>query len=271
MKAFIITIEDDPYSTSCANRCLNSIRKHGCEDLKPGVFHAITPDTTKEAMMEVFGKELEYTYPRRGEIKKIQVWGEWDVMKLTGRPVGPDYPPIEDRLNVEDMHLTGYSTDYIDTIVATAMSHAALWKFCVQENEPFIIIEHDAIFVRDFSPKEIANHIGLSPMVGACSINDPRGATRRSQQYHAAMSPGVNPVPNVDEGAIGSIPPQGLPGNSAYLITPSFAKRLLDVMSYNGIWPNDAFMCRQLFPGMLYSLYPYATVVKQTRSTSQGR
>lgn len=245
MKAYIITIDGNSYSVDRANRCRESIRKHECE-ITPTIAPAVTPKTVDVVMDEIFGKRLEYTYPKKGEFVRKSIWGDWEAM-----------------------HLVGYATDNIDTIKATAISHAFLWKHCVDVGEPILILEHDALFIRKFSPSELGDF-----SEGACSLNDPLGATRMARVYRKKLqSDGrtVVPCPKVDEYATGSIPPQGLPGNSAYVITPGFAKKLLAVMEYSGVWPNDAMMCRQLFPNMLYCLYPYATVVNQTKSTSQGQ
>jgi GR25 family glycosyltransferase involved in LPS biosynthesis len=42
--------------------------------------------------------------------------------------------------------------------------------------------------------------------------------------------------------------PQGIAGNSAYIMKPSGAKKMLDLVAQFGLWPNDAIMCRQLVP-----------------------
>jgi GR25 family glycosyltransferase involved in LPS biosynthesis len=54
----------------------------------------------------------------------------------------------------------------------------------------------------------------------------------------------IQPVPSVDEFNI----PQGLAGNSAYIIKPDGAKDILSAAREHGLWPNDALMCKQLVP-----------------------
>ena len=61
--------------------------------------------------------------------------------------------------------------------------------------------------------------------------------------------------------------PDGLAGNSAYLLKPWAAEDLVMAFKTYGVWPNDATMCRQLFP-YLEELYPFVTRVRQTESTS---
>jgi len=51
-------------------------------------------------------------------------------------------------------------------------------------------------------------------------------------------------VPDIDEFNV----PQGLAGNSAYIIKPAGANNLLNAVKEHGLWPNDAIMCKQLIP-----------------------
>jgi hypothetical protein len=52
--------------------------------------------------------------------------------------------------------------------VGCAMSHFLLWRQCVQEDQPILILEHDAVFIREMPEIEFD---------GICQINDPRGCT----------------------------------------------------------------------------------------------
>jgi len=52
----------------------------------------------------------------------------------------------------------------------------------------------------------------------------------------------IQPVPTIDEFNV----PQGLAGNSAYIIKPAGAKAVLDATKEHGLWPNDAIMCKQI-------------------------
>ena len=61
--------------------------------------------------------------------------------------------------------------------------------------------------------------------------------------------------------------PQGLAGNSAYVIKPEGAKKMLALADEHGMWPNDALMCKQLIPtlGVTRNFY---TRVQGLRSTT---
>ena len=70
-------------------------------------------------------------------------------------------------------------------------------------------------------------------------------------------------MPTIDDLTI----PQGLPGNSAYIIKPSGAKKMLDLVKEFGAWPNDALMCKQLIQSIASSKI-YYTKVQGTPSTT---
>ena len=61
--------------------------------------------------------------------------------------------------------------------------------------------------------------------------------------------------------------PQGLPGHSAYVITPWAAKDIIEKQDRIGWWPNDAIMCRQLCE-WLYVFKPYFTKTQGIKSTT---
>ena len=53
--------------------------------------------------------------------------------------------------------------------MAASISHMRLWQHCIDINEPIMILEHDAIFQRQFKYKEIAlcgtSHVGSNGSV----------------------------------------------------------------------------------------------------------
>ena len=230
MKAYVITIRGNRYSESCAARCLDSVLEHTCPNLDMETHHARTPDTLRP------GDLARYSYP--GEGQTIE------------HPSG--------------MVLEGYRCSDVQKKIACTLSHMELWKKCVMMQETIIILEHDAVFTRWFDPDAIDIDDGQ-----IVSINDPRGATRRGFLYHRKINlAGLGPreitgVNRSDENA-----PDGLPGNSAYIITPGAALDAIGLVGVWGIWPNDALLCKQFFPHRLFSLYPYATKVVQHQSTT---
>jgi GR25 family glycosyltransferase involved in LPS biosynthesis len=144
--------------------------------------------------------------------------------------------------------------------VGCAMSHYLLWKECVHTDKPIAILEHDAVFLRGLpEPPE---------KFGAIMLNNPDGATPKGRwwkQQLEAKGPGVHPKTVVFEDGR----PDGLAGNSAYVISPRAALACMDAYREFGVWPNDATLCRQLVPGLM-EVYPFVTEVRQTQSTSGG-
>jgi GR25 family glycosyltransferase involved in LPS biosynthesis len=228
--AYIITIKD----VQTGRDTIESIEQTGCK-LKPFVFEATTPDTIEEDL-------LKFKYFNRKDFK----W-TW---------------PIKDSQNHLDMKTGVYKFAYDainqDKKVACSISHMRLWDLCVVKNEPIIIFEPDAIVIRTIDVEELKGY----RVVG---LNDPRGATRRSGLFHEKMRDGIQPVPTVNNS--GEFHPQGLAGHSAYYIEPDAAKELLDKVKEYGMWPNDAYMCKELFP-WIRVVYPYYTKVRPSVSTT---
>lgn len=245
MKAYIITLPDqwETESHEAAQFCLKSIETSQ-SDLDAVVFDATTPLTISEGMIEAFGRPVKWTWP------SDESQNGYDLK--TG--LYKKHYPARDQLRV----------------VSCALSHARLWRKCVELGEPIVVLEHDCMFIRSFKPEVLD---GWS--WGAVGLNDPRGATRKSGKFHQMLqqsvkktAPTLHKVPKVDE--TGELPlPLGLAGNSAYVIQPFAAKELLDTAVENGLWPNDALMCSQMFR-WLRVITPYYTRVQRTPSTTTG-
>lgn len=159
------------------------------------------------------------------------------------------------------LYLTPYRTKKKAARIACFLSHYQLWKRCIKLDEPILILEHDSIFIRPFDPDK-----ALKAQCEIIGINDPRGATRKSMDYHEKIQSrpqSVQPVPRIDKPEI----PQGLAGNSAYIIKPTGAKKMLSLVKEFGAWPNDAIMCYQLIQALGVTK-TYYTKVQGTRSTT---
>ena len=139
---------------------------------------------------------------------------------------------------------TAYPTANRNTRIACALSHWLLWHKCLTKDEPLLILEHDALFVAKLDYDKIIN--SKYDIIG---INSPAAATRKAHEFHdkvQATHALIQPVPTIDEFNV----PQGLAGNSAYIIKPAGAKAVLDATKEHGLWPNDAIMCKQIIPNL---------------------
>ena len=228
MKAFAIVQDLNDLSKEAFERLKYSVEALRCE-IELLEFRATVPETIEGQVEELF-PGLTYTYPVQGESR---------IDDATG------------------LLLRGYSAWNIKKKFSCAISHARLWRRCQQIEQDIMILEHDAIFVRKFSEFDWEG--------GILGLNDPRGATRRAERFHSIVSSGkgISNCPYIDEQRI----PQGLAGNSAYIIRPFAARFLLDRLEEYGCWPNDALMCNQICP-WLKVVYPYFTKVQGTISTT---
>lgn len=217
MKAFVISIPGHEDSQLHADRCIQSVEDTNSE-LDIEKFTAIVPETMWQ---------VDWCWPHT---KKKQC-------PNTG------------------MTLKAYKTYDMTKRIAAAGSHYRLWEKCVELNEPIIVLEHDAIFTRQFAPFEFEG--------GAISINNPDHATFNWKLYNKLDDSGEQEVPWVADEQI----PQGLPGHSAYIIKPWAAKEVIELQDTLGWWPNDAIMCKQLCP-WLRAYKPYFTKVQGIKSTT---
>lgn len=236
MKAFVICMAEYGPSIEAASQLLQS----SISFFNPFKITSWDAVVAKEARTELNKSMLKWTYPWQGYKNDI----------ATG------------------LKLSAYQTNNPDARIACFMSHFHLWNYCVKINEPVLILEHDAVFIRALS--QTALDAILDSRFGVIGINDPRGATRKSGEYHNQIQEfdteePVIPVPKIDELNI----PQGLAGNSAYIIKPNAAVEVIAKAREVGAWPNDALMCYQNFsPSFLGVTKQYYTQVQGTTSTT---
>lgn len=229
MRAFVIYLPDNPYSVEVADRCIASAKKFGLTVEK---FAGVNKEN---AVDEMYKSGLNWTWANNNT--------EHTVCNYTGLKQFP------------------YTAADFRAKIGCSMSHYRLWEKCVALNEDLLILEHDAVFLRSVPNVDFD---------GICQINDPAGATRRgkwwSDSMHARGKTGVFEKTWVTTEKERDIP-DGLAGNSAYLIKPWAAQKLIDTCGVIGLWPNDAIMCKQIFP-YLEEYYPFITKVVQTKSTT---
>jgi len=228
MQAYAIVIKDHDVSENAFEKMVNSSKNVGNEfEIKR--FDAIIPSKAKYILENT---TLRWTYP-------------WDNPRTD---------------ITSGLKLTPYSTRDRWARIACALSHLDLWKNVAMSGESTLILEHDAYFINrfDFDPdKTNASVIG---------INNPLGATRKSKLFHNIIqnnSSELQDVPIIDSMDI----PQGLAGNSAYILKKCGAIQLQNAVKEHGLWPNDAIMCQQLISNMKVTK-KYYTKVQRIRSTT---
>jgi len=212
MKAYVITILGHTLSEYAADNCIeSSVKLKNPFNIQK--FEAVTPLETGEIMKD-YG--IEWNYPWDGNVYDFK----------------------------SGLKKSAYVTRDPLARIACALSHYKLWHMCQDLDEPFLVLEHDAIFQRHLDPEYI-----IESKFNIVGLNDPIGATRRSRSFHDKVqnsNKDITPVPNIDNFDV----PQGLAGNSAYIIKPAGASAVIEAVDDYGLWPNDAIMCKQLIKRM---------------------
>lgn len=229
MKSYAIVIKNNTTSESAFGALIASSRGiHNPFSIER--FNAVTPENAESKLNEY---NLKWNYPVKGSV--LDPWTE--------------------------LRKSAYGEKNPLRRVACSLSHFELWKKSVELNEPIIVLEHDALFINKLDPKPL-----IDSEFGVISLNSPIQATFAFQTYDTMIQSRkeeLQPVPMLASKEV----PQGLPGNSAYLIKPEAAKHLIDLCYKYGLWPNDAIMCQQLckFLGVSKTYY---TRVQNTPSTT---
>lgn len=228
MIAYSIVIKDNVISETGYDK-LASSSKHVGNDFTIQKFEAITPPYVDDTLKQ-YG--LKWNYPLQGKIVDF----------------------------ASGLEKSAYQTRDINKRIACALSHYLLWLTSIKLKQSVLVLEHDAIFSAaiDFEIEKTPFQI--------LGINNPLGCTRKSKEFYDSIvktpSP-YQPVPWIDEQKV----PQGLAGNSAYIVTPQGAEQLKKLVKDYGLWPNDAIMCRQLVRrlGVTKKFY---TSIQNLRSTT---
>jgi GR25 family glycosyltransferase involved in LPS biosynthesis len=231
MKTNIIRLQNDIDSNKYANWCWQTSAVNTSIEF----FNAVTPDEVDDLMS---GLRIEWKYPWTGEVNDIK----------------------------SGLTLRAYQTADPKKRMACFLSHYWLWEKTIKSGEPMLILEHDAMFI---SKKPIPFDDILDSGFEIIGINEPFGATRLSQVFHENVQKehfcknDVVRAPLIDDIKV----PQGIAGNSAYIITPKGAYTMIKLTKEHGAWPNDALMCRQLIFGLGVTK-TYYTKIQRIRSTT---
>jgi len=234
----VITMVDNPLSMAAFDTLKNSSHTHG-NDFTPDIFEATTAENAESHMTNLL---LKWDYPWEGTVTDLK----------TG--LKKSAYPTKNRLNR----------------IACAVSHYRLWAMCAKINKPILIMEHDAIFTKNFAR---CNNILEDTQYDIIGINNPIGNTRRSNQFHDTLqetatfsySSDIVKIPKIDSFDV----PQGLAGNSAYIIKPRGAISCIKAAQSYGLWPNDALMCDQLIRRMGVTKIYYTDTQQVTSTTTQ--
>ena len=133
-----------------------------------------------------------------------------------------------------------------ENVVSCFLSHYFLWKYCIELDEPILILEHDSVFTTklDWNSIQFDRIINVGkPSFGNFKTQNKAGVHRLfSKRY--------------------------FPGGHAYMIKPTGAKQIIEYARKNGPEPTDVFLDLNNF-SWLQEYYPWPIEVQETFSTVQ--
>ncbi len=138
---------------------------------------------------------------------------------------------------------TGNKYSRILPCLSCFLSHSALWQMCLDEDEAYLILEHDAVFT--------AKLPDLPDEHGLINLGKPSYGNRNT--------------PPAGLGKLVSKP--YLPGAHAYMLWPGAAKAILREARMNAE-PTDIFLNLNSFP-FIKEFYPWPVEVDDSFSTIQ--
>jgi len=134
--------------------------------------------------------------------------------------------------------------------VACALSHISLWQKCVMDDQPLVVLEHDAIMVQPYTNHAVYHSI--------CYLG---GHEQAKQGWQVMPTP-----PHASEGPNYHF----ICRAHAYAIDPAVAKNMLaHVLKYGICAPLDIMIRADIFP--IHQMGVYAYDVKGEDTTILGR
>lgn len=208
MKGYVVTLFDLPESVQVAERCIESAKQFNINVSK---FHAVHKDI---ALQEL-------------EKEGLRIASEADEKKM----------------------LPGYKRGESDrgAVIGNFISQYRIWREILEENEPGIVLEHDAVFV-DFVPdlKDKGDIINIGkPSYGSFKTKDIPGV------YSMFSKPGGY-----------------IPGAHAYYVTPKGASDLIYKAQSFGAAPCDLFLNKKMFPD-IKEIWPQVVEAQDSFTTIQ--
>jgi glycosyl transferase family 25 len=122
-------------------------------------------------------------------------------------------------------------------VLGCFLSHFYLWKKCISENTPFLILEHDGFFIKPL-PDDVMDHFtdvlkldGLDPYSKSypIALENQKTLPVTYEKYHNSQAKFLekNQTGNYMRGAY------------SYIIKPNAAKKLIDRVYSHGFVPAD--------------------------------
>jgi len=193
----------------------------------------------------------EMSHSIRSANKCIMSASDYDIEVEMFEAVTPNHNPVK-MLKDKGIGDTNFNEVYsrTDRCISAFLSHHSLWEKCVEDNEPYLIFEHDAI-VETIIPQTILDFETEPKLIsfGAPSYG----------KFNTPQSLGLNTL----------MSKQYLPGAHSYMLNPQAAKKLIESAKTDA-GPTDVFLNNARF-NFLYEWYPYPVIAKDTFTTIQRK
>lgn len=121
------------------------------------LYYSYNMFTDKAYIIRIKGNEISETLASRCAESCSQVnmkYEYWDAFDGTNESVIPpaNIHPFMKMLKINDHYL-------INSEVACALSHISLWVKCVEQDQPLVVLEHDAIMIANYPEHSLYNSI----------------------------------------------------------------------------------------------------------------
>lgn len=191
------------------------------------LFFSYNTDVSKAHIIRVAGDEKSEARARHCSDSCDSVgmpWAYWDAYNGLGASIVPPdhHSGVMDMVKITDHYLTRGE-------VACALSHISLWQKCVIEDQPLVVLEHDAVMVQPYTQHAVYNSI--------CYLG---GHEQAHQGWQVLPTP-----PHASEGPNYHF----ICRAHAYAIDPAVAKNMLAHVLKMGICaPLDILLRADIFP-----------------------
>lgn len=139
-----------------------------------------------------------------------------------------------------------HDDEWTDGTIGCLASHYFLWRKCIETKEPFFILEHDGIVLRD--PSVLLNQIQYACHLDKFSpFNSKDDSVNHRQKYdkltESSTSNNVLPYPQGRFYGDQTITGTCFRGAHGYIINPSGARKVVEFIDTFGAYPADMCLC----------------------------
>jgi hypothetical protein len=212
------------------------------------LFFSYNMSVDKAYIIKVNGHERSETFAKQcaESCDKVQMpYQYWDAYNGLGDEIkAPSHhSQVMEMIKVTDHYMTRGE-------VACALSHISLWAKCVEQDQPLVILEHDAVMVQPYLQHGVFNsiaYLGSNEQVN-------QGWKVLPTPPHASEGPNYHFICRAH----------------AYAIDPAVAKNMLaHVIKYGINAPLDILLRADVFP--IHQMGVFAYDVKDGGTTILGR